>query len=149
MENITSIFTALRCCAGHENEACKRCPYNGKTNKHMSCRRYLCYDAADMLEEAKARADEVEKLVNERAHLYDTRNMLMAENAALKAENEQMKKPTSVGFDEKKAPEAVGEGLAAIALHEASYWEGQADALKWFLRGYCGLGLDAEVADDV
>lgn len=129
------VITALVCCADHGDDACNNCPYRGKTTRNMSCRQQLCIDAADKV---KSMSD-----------LYDARNELMAENAALRAKIEELEKPTSVGSDEKKTPKAVGEGLAAIAINEAAYWEGQADALKWFLRGYCGLGLDAEVADDV
>lgn len=148
MENLVA---SLNLCATTEFDDCANCPYSGRTDAKHTCRSWLCLDAAEALaaavNHAQAMSEEVENMANVRTDLLNKLNDTQKKLA---------EKQTSVCSD----VEGLRAKIEALerALHFqreiSEYYQGQADALKWFIKFYHSspdtTNDDAvEVPDDV
>lgn len=148
MDKNMEIIAGLKLCAPSGSlEACTSCPYNGKSRPYKSCRRLLCEDAAEALAEAVCKAQSNADEANElRAEVQELREILLmhkGEKTSVCSDVEGLQN------DVQKLSEA-----ADTFKSEANYWNGQADALKWFVEFYLSTPApesnDAvEVPDDV
>lgn len=154
MDKNMEIIAALKCCGVYSLEQCEKCPYKDNNGGGLTCRQRLCQDAAeelaDALNKAKAMGEEVEDMANERTELLDRLNRVNNELIKQKSEcaelqecldwnrNELKAKQTAVCSETKGLSERI-EGLdRALKLQReiCKYYEGQAEALKWFINFY-------------
>jgi hypothetical protein len=161
MEKYPEIMEGMKHCKQNSSTSCEGCPYRGKTVSERSCRQQLLVDAAEALAAEELRADkatdEVEHIRLTAKEAYTRRDALEAECCDLREETEmlaaenrklreELKNRPEVGFD----GDTFDASLDAIkgAACEASYWQGQADALKWALREVT-IAANEEGGDDV
>lgn len=168
MEKYPEIMEAMNHCKQNSSTSCEGCPYRGKSVSERSCRQQLLVDAMEALALGKADNEtfaeanaqlqkenqDLRKAIGEakmqvllvkesRDDIEMERNRLYTECNELR---EELKNRPEVGFD----GDTFDASLDTIkrAACEASYWQGQADALKWALREVT-IAANEEGGDDV
>lgn len=151
MDKNMQTIAALKLCATTEVDDCDNCPYSDRTNGAHTCRAWLCLDAAEALaaavNHAQAMSEEVEDMANERTDLLNKLNDMQKKLA---------EKQTSVCSDAEGLREKIKALEKGLYFQKgiSQYYQGQADALKWFINFYLSPqntleARTAEVPDDV